>query len=140
MTEKTINICGKEVGMIYCAATENGFEIISRGMSINVFVPEFGKDEQGNDIITKPAEATIGDYLTLAMAGIIAYYTKAKQETPVTSEDIMYETTPAERNLLISTVIELRSQWYGIPSVVAEELKAEQQEGDKKKEDGEKNA
>lgn len=139
MTEKTINICGKEVGMIYCAATENGFEILS-GRSINVFVPEFGKDEQDNDIITKPAEATIGDYMTLALAGIIAYYTKAKQDTPITSEDIMYDAKPTERNLLVSTVIELRSQWYGIPSVVAEELKAEQQEGDKKKEDGEKNA
>ena len=139
MTEKTINICGKEVGMMYCAATENGFEILS-GRSINVFVPEFGKDEQGNDIITKPAEATIGDYLTLALAGIIAYYTKAKQDAPITSEDIMYDAKPTERNLLVSTVIELRSQWYGIPSVVAEDLKAEQQEGDKKKEDGENNA
>ena len=139
MTEKTINICGKEVGMMYCAATENGFEILS-GRSINVFVPEFGKDEQGNDIITKPAEATIDDYLTLALAGIIAYYTKAKQDAPITSEDIMYDAKPTERNLLVSTVIELRSQWYGIPSVVAEDLKAEQQEGDKKKEDGEKNA
>ena len=30
--------------MIYCAATESGYEDIS-GKSISVFVPEFGKDD-----------------------------------------------------------------------------------------------
>ena len=33
-TEKTITICGKEVKLLYCAATENGYEQLA-GQSIN---------------------------------------------------------------------------------------------------------
>ena len=120
--EKTITICGKEVSMIYCAATENGYEDLSN-KSIGVFVPEFGKDEEGNDIITKQAEAHIGDFVMLAIAGIIAYYAKNKQDVPVKTEEIIYESRPAERNELVKTIVELRSEWYKVPSVVKPDMK-----------------
>ena len=107
--------------MIYCSATENGYEEISR-KSISVFVPEFGKDENDNTIITKQAEATIGDFVSLAFAGIVAAYVRDKKDVPVTSEYILYEATPAERNDLLTAIIELRNKWYEVPSVIKPEI------------------
>ena len=46
-TEKNIQICGKQVTMRYCAATETGYEKIA-GKSSAIFVPEIEKDEEGN--------------------------------------------------------------------------------------------
>ena len=122
IAEKTITICGKEVKMIYCAATENGYEDLSN-KSISVFVPEFGKDDEGNDIIVKQAEAHIGDFVMLAIAGIIAYYSKNNQDVPVKTEEIIYESRPAERNELITAIVELRNEWYKVPSVVKPDMK-----------------
>ena len=129
--EKTITICGKEVKMIYCAATENGYEDLSN-KSISVFVPEFGKDDEGNDIIVKQAEAHIGDFVMLAIAGIIAYYAKNNQGVPVKTEEIIYESRPAERNELITSIVELRNEWYKVPSVVKPDMKPDNQ-GEKSK-------
>ena len=122
IAEKTITICGKEVKMIYCAATENGYEDLSN-KSISVFIPEFGKDDEGNDIIVKQAEAHIGDFVMLAIAGIIAYYAKNNQGVPVKTEEIIYESRPAERNELITAIVELRNEWYKVPSVVKPDMK-----------------
>ena len=108
--------------MIYCTATENGFEQISPN-SISVFVPTFEENEQGETIIKEPAKATIGDFVTLA--AIVAAYSRDKQEPPVKSEYILYESTPQERNELISAIVELRNQWYAIPQSVADTIKKE---------------
>lgn len=120
--ERTITICGKEVKMIYCAATENGYEDLSN-KSIGVFVPEFGKDDEGNDIIVKPAQAHIGDFVTLAIAGIIAYYAKNKQAVPITTEEILYDAKPSERNDLLNAIFEMRTEWYKVPDVVKPDMK-----------------
>lgn len=122
--QKEITINGQQVEMIYCTATENGFEEISR-KSINVFLPTFGTDEEGNTIIKEAAPCTIGDWVTLAMAAIVAAYTKDSKEVPVSSEYMLYESTPQERNDLITSIVELRNEWYGVPKVVEEQLKQE---------------
>jgi hypothetical protein len=137
MTERKITICGKEVTMIYCAATENGFEQIS-GKSIAVFVPTFENNDKGETVIKEPAKAMIGDYVMLAVAGIVASYTKKKEEPPISSDEILYEATPQDRNDMLAAVTELRNEWYGITAVVEETLKKEAQ-GQEGKEGGKKN-
>lgn len=122
--EKTITLNGQEVRMIYCTATENGFEQISPN-SISVFVPTFGKNDQDENIIVEPAKATIGDIVTLAVAAIVAAYSRDKQEPPVKSEYILYESTLQERNELIRAIVELRNQWYAVPQSVADTIKKE---------------
>lgn len=122
--KKEITINGQQVMMIYCTATENGFEEICR-KSINVFLPTFGTDEEGNTIIKEAAPCTIGDWVTLAMAAIVAAYTKDSKDVPVSSEYMLYESTPQERNDLITAIVELRNEWYGVPKVVEEQLKQE---------------
>lgn len=124
MKEKKIKIDGKDVSMIYCAATENGYESMS-GKSINVFVPEFGKDENGNSVITRPPQSTLGDFVTLAISGIIAAYTWKGEDMPITAEYVLYNATPFERNDLITSIIELRQEWYSLPQTVEDTLKKE---------------
>ena len=120
MTSKKITICGKEVELFYCAATENGYERISDGKTIGVFIPTFKMDEDGNQVIDKLPEATNEDYLLLAIAGIVAADTYYKREAVINSENILYDATPTERRLLVDTIIELRNEWYEVPKIIAE--------------------
>jgi hypothetical protein len=115
-TEKTIQICGKEVAMRYCAATETGYEKIS-GKSSAIFVPEIEKDEDGN-IKSVKQNAKTEDFIILAVAAIIAAYQRKKQDAPITAEDIIYEANPEEVTELLKTICELRNEWYNIPAVV----------------------
>lgn len=120
MTSKKITICGKEVELFYCAATENGYERMSDGKTIGVFIPTFKMDEDGNQVIDKLPEATNEDYLLLAIAGIVAADTYYKRDAVIKSEDILYNAKPTERRLLIETIIELRNEWYEVPKIIAE--------------------
>ena len=123
MTTKEITLCGQQVKLIYCAASENGFEDLS-GKSIN-------------DIDFTKAK----DMMNLAVACIIAYYTSEQQEPPIKSEDILYRATSKELTDLYLTVINLRTEWYGVPKVVSDQLQKEaEQMTDAEKEEAEKNA
>jgi hypothetical protein len=125
MTSKKITICGKEVELFYCAATENGYERISDGKTIGVFIPTFKMDEEGNQVIDQLPAATNEDYLLLAMAGIVAADTYYKREAVINSEDILYNATPTERRLLIDTIVELRNEWYEVPKIINEIIRKE---------------
>lgn len=114
--EKTITICGKEVKMRYCAATETGYEQMS-GKSIG-------------DIDFKKQE----DLIRLSLAAILAAYLRDEAEAPVTSADILSDAKPKEIIKMITVLLELRAAWYDVPFVVKPEM--EEQEGDKQ----EKNA
>jgi hypothetical protein len=48
----------------------------------------------------------------------------------VTSQDIIYDCTPAEIVELVTAVIELRNEWYKVPSVVetGEETQSDDEE------------
>ena len=115
-TEKTIQICGKEVAMRYCAATETGYEKIS-GKSSAIFVPEIEKDEDGN-IKSVKQNAKTEDFIILAVAAIIAAYQRKKEDAPITADYIIYEANPEEVTELLKTICELRNEWYNIPAVV----------------------
>lgn len=125
MTSKKITICGKEVELFYCAATENGYERISGGKTIGVFIPTFKMDEEGNQVIDQLPAATNEDYMMLAMAGIVAADTYYKREAVINSEDILYNATPTERKLLIDTILELRNEWYEVPKIINEIMRKE---------------
>lgn len=111
--EKTISICGQDVQMLYCAATETGFEQLAN-RSINVFLP----GDEGGD----PA-ATGDDYIKLGIAAIIAAYARNDQEPPVSVKDVLYEANPQEVVALITSAVELRAKWYDVPVIVEEDKK-----------------
>lgn len=130
--EKTITICGQEVKMLYCAASETGYEVIS-GKSSDIFSSKVAeRDKAGKPTKIDPPAAMMDDYIKLAISSIVAAYDRDDQEAPVSAKEIMYEATPEEITNLIQAVIALRLEWYKIPSVVKPETE--------ETEDSEKNA
>ena len=125
MTSKKITICGKEIELFYCAATENGYERISGGKTIGVFLPTFKSDGDGNQVVDQPPAATNEDYLLLAIAGIVAADTYYKRDAVINSEDILYKVSPSERMLLVKTIVDLRNEWYEVPKIIAETIRKE---------------
>jgi hypothetical protein len=118
IAEKTITICGKEVQMRYCAASETGYELLSNGKSSEVFTPKIERDDNGEVVKVEPPKATADDYIKLAIASIIASYERNDEETPISGKDIMYDAEPQEISELITSVIELRNKWYAVPKTV----------------------
>jgi hypothetical protein len=128
--EKTITICGNEVAMRYCTAAETGYEQLS-GKSAEIFIPDIEKDADGN--VTRVTQrAKTDDYIKLSIAAIIAAYARRGEDAPVTTEDIIFDATPKEVSDMLTTVIQLRNQWYDIPTVVKPETEEspEQQKND----------
>ena len=106
-----MTIQGREVSLLYCAATENGFEEL-RGKSIHDI--DFNSQQ---------------DLIVLGLCAIVSYYAKKGEESPVTSETLLYEATAQELIELVKTVAEMRVEWYGIPAVIKED---EPKEGEEK--------
>lgn len=130
VTEKTIQICGKDVKMRYCAATETGFERIT-GQSCDVFSPNvIERDKNGEISKIEPPKAIMDDYIKLAMSAIIAAYARSNEESPVSVEEIIYDASPMEITQMVSTVMELRNKWYEIPSIIKPETRDETKEAD----------
>ena len=123
IAEKTITICGKDVKMRYCAATETGFESLSK-QKIDVFTSTPTEwDTDGTPTKFDPPVATTQDYLTLAVAAIVAAYARNNEEPPVKSEDILYDASPQEVSNILTTVVLLRVEWYKFPDVVKPDMK-----------------
>ena len=115
---ETITLCGKKVKIMYCAATETGYEIVAEKSS-QVFLPTIlERDENGKVTKAEPPAATLDDYIKLALAGIIAAYESEDKKPPVTSKDILYHATSEEVTNLVATIGKLRAAWYNVPDVV----------------------
>lgn len=124
-TEKTITICGKDVKMRYCAATETCFESLS-GKKIDVFLSTPTEwDADGKATRFDPPQATTEDYIQLAISAIIAAYSRTREDTPVKSDEILYDATPQEVTELLTTAAKLRMEWYSVPDVVTPDIKPE---------------
>ena len=131
IAEKTITICGQEVIMRYCAATETGYEALS-GKPTDIFIPQvLERDAEGKATKVQPPQATADDYLKLAVAAMTSAYEVGERYTlayacrhedvPINVEQIMYEAGPEEITSLITTIIDLRNMWYQVPSIVPKE-------------------
>lgn len=62
------------------------------------------------------------DYIKLSVSAIIAAYSARGEEAPVTAEDVMFNASSKEISEMLTAVIQLRNQWYDIPSVVKPEI------------------
>ena len=121
-----------EVKMLYCAASETGYQSLS-GNTMDVFFPTFEKDENGELIVKEPAKATDMDYIQLSTACIVAAYERDSQEPPITANDIIYSASRAEIIDMIKAVLEMRAEWSAIPSTIENEM---DEKGDDKRKNG----
>ena len=103
MTQKTITIAGKQVGIAYCFATEIAFKALT-----------------GNNIeeadVTNPEQVVY-----LILAAISAYYQEQEQDAPVTDKDIIYRAKPKELIEALTAVLAMRAEWYESPKGEATE-------------------
>lgn len=128
MTTKTITIAGKEVTLAYCYATEIGYKLLS-DEDITAYMA---------DALEALKESRMPDTRKTVYVIIAAInaYSEWKGEQPVISDrDLMYDATPLELGTALGTIIQLRADFYKVPS---DEPKDEQPEG--KKPASEKNA
>lgn len=120
-----------EVKLLYCAASETGFQTLS-GVTMEVFNPELEKNEEGKWIIKALPKATDMNYIQLAMACIIAAYECDGEEPPIKSDDLLYHASREEVQNLVTTVLQMRNEWMAVPSTIKPEME--------EKEDKRKNA
>lgn len=128
MTTKTITIAGKEITLAYCYATEIGYKLLS--------------DEDINDYMADAIEA-IGrkampdtrKTVYVVIAAINAYSEWKGEQPAISDRDLMYDATPMELGTALGTILQLRADFYKVPSG---EPKDEQPE--EKKPSSEKNA
>ena len=119
-----------EVKILYCAASETGYQSLS-GKTMDVFMPEYDFDEEGKvKGIKQPPKATDMDYLQLAISCIVAAYERNEQEPPITSKDILYNASRSEIVALTTAVMEMYYEWLVVPKTIEKEMK---DSGDKQK-------
>lgn len=128
---RKIEILGREVEMMYCAATETGFEDIAH-KTADIFNPIPVLDDEGNVKELMPPPATTKDYIYLAVACVVAAYASRGEEAPNLTNDILYNATPAEVQLLTRTAIELKLEWYKIPETATIDKIEDEGKGKKK--------
>lgn len=110
MKHRVIKVCGKEVGVAYCMATEQAFEELT-SKSI------------------RELDANKGlDLLLLCLAASIAYDQRHKKDSGLTLDDLMFEAAPAEITSLVAAVAELRNEWYEVPNTLPNDAKPEEEE------------
>ena len=119
--------------MRYCAATETGFEALS-GKKIEIFTPTVLEyDEHGKPVKIEPPKASSDDYIKLAMSAIVSAYARNNEEPPITADAIIYDASPQEVTLLLTTVIKLRTEWYQLPATIPETETVEDPKKQKKR-------
>ena len=109
-----------DVKMLYCAATETGYQDES-DKTMDVFVPSFSVNDEGKPYITEPPKAKDKDYIQLAIAAINAAYECDGGKSPVKSDDIMYHSTRAQVVAMCKAVIEMHQEWLMLPSTIEKE-------------------
>ena len=115
-----------EVALLYCAASETGFQTLS-GVTMEVFNPELEKNEEGKWIVKALPKATDMNYIQLAMACIIAAYECDGEEPPIKSEDLLYHASREEVQNLVTTVLQMRNDWLQVPSTIKPEMKEKEE-------------
>lgn len=121
-SEKTITICGKEVKMLYCAATETGFEKLAAKSMGSI---DFNSQE---------------DLIRLSVAAIISAYQRDGEEAPIDAKEILYEAKPSEIVGMFKATFELRAAWYDIPAVLEQSIKSENESAESEADSGDKTA
>ncbi len=99
METSKIKVCGQEVSVGYCYATEIAFHNYT-GVSVEKFDPN------------NPQHAVY-----LIMAAIFSYYNAKEHQGEaheLTDESLLYESKPDEIIQAFNTVLGLRLRWYGV--------------------------
>ena len=109
MITKEITLCGKQVVLAYCYATEIGYKTLSDEDIIDF----------GSEIAEKIQQQQMPDIkrtIFLILASMNAYYESINAEAPINDKDLLYQTDPQEVGVALGTILGLRSKFYHLPT------------------------
>ena len=102
MKTKEITLCGKQVMLAYCFATELTFKNFT-----SIEIEDF--DPTNRDHI-----------IYMILSAIASYYESREKEeekkSPVIDKNLMYDAKPAEIIDALKEIIKLKNEWYEIPN------------------------
>ena len=113
MITKEITICGKQVTLAYCYATEIAYKDLSDE-------DMFDYAKHALDSIHAQRDPDIKKTILAIIACMMAYYEDA-DKAPVKDSDIMREATPVELGTAMLTILSMRSEFYHVPKDEPEE-------------------
>lgn len=109
MIKKETTICGKQVTLAYCYATEIAFKDLS-DQDITDFMIEAIPQIQDQKM---PSAKKVTH---LIVASMMSYYESKDEKMPIEVKDIMYQATASEIGNALGVIIGLRAEFYHIPS------------------------
>ena len=118
MITQEIKLAGKPVTLGYYYATEIAYKYLAGEDFIDYAQHAVESIQQERDPDTKRTICAV-------LACLLAYY--GDNEAPVTDADLMKEAKPAELGMAILTILDLRRQFYTVPSGEPEDKPSDQE-------------
>lgn len=123
MITKEITLCGKQVTLAYCYATEIAYKEMS---DEDVF--DYAK--AAVEAIQAQRDPDIKRTIFAIIASMMAYY-EDKDKAPVKDSEIMREATPVEIGTAMLTILSMRSEFYHVPTGEPEDKPKDGQDAEK---------
>ena len=108
MLTKEITLCGKQVTLAYCYATEIAYKDLS-----DENIADYIKEAVA--CIQEETDPDVKHTIYAILACMLAYYQSQGKEAPLTDTDLMNDAKPAELGTAIFTIIGLRMEFYHVP-------------------------
>ena len=117
MKKKKVKIAGKQVWLAYCYATELAFYDMT-DTDINDFFKEFfsPNKEEDEEEKKKKESRKLKLILYAIFAAAFSYSESVEKDCEIDHKTLMFHAKPAEITDAFSCVIELRNEWYKLPS------------------------
>jgi len=121
MVQQQIKLCGKEVHLAYCYATEISYKLLAEE-DIHYFI------KQAGELATKGIVPDVRKSFYLILAAISAYYDSKSEEMPITDKDLMNECDPQDFGNALKVIVSMYAEFYKLSIEEAKKL-AKQKEG-----------
>ena len=108
MLQKEITLCGRQVTLAYCYATEIAYKDLSEEN-----IADYIKEAVA--CIQQETDPDVKHTIYAILACMLAYYQSRGEEAPLTDTDLMNDAKPAELGTAIFTIIGLRMDFYHVP-------------------------
>lgn len=132
MLTKEITLCGRQVTLAYCYATEIAYKDMS-----DEYIADYIKEAVAR--IQKETDPDVKKTIYAILACMLAYYQSRGEEAPLTDTDLMNDAKPAELGTAIFTIIGMRMDFYHVPKGEPEDKATTTDGSPSGKEDGSKN-
>lgn len=119
MITREVTLCGKQVTLAYCYATEIAYKDLTQEDIIKYI-------RYAIECIQSKEDPDIKQSVFAIVACMIAYsQSKNEEETPVTDKELMLNMSPLELGKAVLAIISIRLEFYKVPDQESSEKKTE---------------